>query len=189
VWERSQPESGTGCSDHNNRRPPTYSTHPNLSSSHHAPASFLIHLHTPRFPRFKKKLLSSIYLEMASTRGAAGISKPRTIAYPESTTATKPRAKKTGVKKASTTKANTSKPRAKKTATGRVTKPTTTKKTTTTTTKKPVTKRKTTVGDKVEGLKLKAEGAVTGKEGKKVRNFSTLQELCDFELRLLGALL
>jgi hypothetical protein len=102
------------------------------------------------------ELLSSTGRPMRATRQQTGNSKPRTFPDVPTTVTEK---KKT--KKAATTKANTSKPRSDKTTTGRVTK------------KKAPTKKDKTVKEKVEskinGAVEKAEGAVEGKPGKKVR--------------------
>jgi len=96
---------------------------------------------------------------MRATRQQTGNSKPRTFPDVPTTVAEK---KKT--KKAATTKANTSKPRSDKTTTGRVTK------------KKAPTKKdkaaKEKVESKINGAVEKAESAVEGKPGKKVRTAS-----------------
>jgi hypothetical protein len=83
---------------------------------------------------------------MPSTRSATGNSRPRVHATVEAPTRPVASRKRGPAKSTAVT---TKKPKAKTTKTGRV------------------TKKKSTLKDKAEGVVLKAEGALTGKEGKK----------------------
>ncbi|KAI9800124.1 MAG: hypothetical protein M1833_003451 [Piccolia ochrophora] len=95
---------------------------------------------------------------MASTRSATGNSRPRVFAPTEpATNSTKRSTKKSGAGRPKAA----AKPTTKKSgsgASGRVSKA-----------KAPATqhKRKSSLADKIEGAVLKAEGKVTGREGKK----------------------